>query len=146
MNLVSVCHSEDPAVLWGFIRRNAPGAAPDTAPILDGLVGYAIAYYRDVVKPNKRYRKATPDEAQAFADLKAGLETLGAEASAESLQDLVYEIGKRACFADLKSWFKTCYEVLLGNDQGPRMGSFIKLFGIPETIALLDKAIRGEDM
>jgi len=146
MNLVSVCHSEDPAVLWGFIKRYAPGAAPETAPILDGLVGYAIAYYRDFVKPNKTYRKATADEAAAFADLKAGLEKLGDAASAEDLQTLVYETGKRPCFGDLKSWFKACYEVLLGNDQGPRMGSFIKLFGIAETIALLDKAIAGEDM
>jgi lysyl-tRNA synthetase class 1 len=146
MNLVSVCHSEDPAVVWGFIKRYAPGAAPDTAPILNGLVGYAIAYYRDFVKPNQKYRKATADEAAAFADLKAGLETLGAEASGEDIQTLVYEIGKRPCFADLKSWFKTCYEVLLGNDQGPRMGSFIKLFGVTETIALLDKATKGEDL
>ncbi len=146
MNLVSVCHSEDPAVLWGFIQRYAPGAAPETAPILNGLVGYAIAYYRDFVKPNKTYRKATADEAQAFADLKAGLEKLPSDATPEDIQNLVYEIGKRPCFADLKSWFKTCYEVLLGNDQGPRMGSFIKLFGVAETIALLDKAIAGEEM
>ena len=133
-------------MLWGFIQRYAPGAAPETAPILNGLVGYAIAYYRDFVKPNKTYRKATADEAQAFADLKAGLEKLPSDATPEDIQNLVYEIGKRPCFADLKSWFKTCYEVLLGNDQGPRMGSFIKLFGVAETIALLDKAIAGEEM
>ncbi|BAE52415.1 lysine--tRNA ligase [Paramagnetospirillum magneticum] len=146
LNLVSVCHSDDPAVIWGFIKRYAPGAAPETAPILSGLVGYAIAYYRDFVLPNKTYRKATPDEVEAFAALKAGLEALSAEASVEDIQNLVYEIGKRPCFADLKAWFKACYEVLLGNDQGPRMGSFIKLFGVAETIALLDKAIAGQDM
>ncbi len=146
LNLVSVCHSDDPAVIWGFIKRYAPGAAPETAPILGGLVGYAIAYYRDFVLPNKKYRKATPDEVEAFGALKTGLQALSAEATAEDIQNLVYEIGKRPCFADLKAWFKACYEVLLGNDQGPRMGSFIKLFGVAETIALLDKAINGQDM
>jgi len=144
LNLASVCHSEDSAVLWGFIRRYAPGASPETAPILDSLVGYAIAYYRDFVKPSLRYRAATPDEAEAFAALKTGLEALPADASVEDLQALVYEIGKRPCFADLKAWFKACYEVLLGAEQGPRLGSFIRLYGIPETVALLDKAIRGE--
>jgi len=144
LNLASVCHSEDPAVLWGFIRRYVPGASPETAPILDSLVGYAIAYYRDFVKPSLRYRAATADEAEAFTALKAGLEALPADASAEDLQALVYEIGKRPCFADLKAWFRACYEVLLGAEQGPRLGSFIRLYGIPETIALLDKAIKGE--
>ncbi|MBI3444255.1 MAG: lysine--tRNA ligase [Magnetospirillum sp.] len=146
LNLVSVCNSEEPAVLWGFIQRYAPGAAPETAPILGGLVGFALAYYRDFVKPNKKYRKASPEEAEAFAALKAGLLALPAGASAEDIQNLVYEIGKRPCFAEIKAWFKACYEVLLGNDQGPRMGSFIKLFGINETVALLDKAISGEEM
>lgn len=146
MNLVSVCHSDDPAVIWGFIKRYSPGASPDNAPILDGLVGYAIAYFKDFVKPNMKYRKATPDEVEAFAALKAGLEKLSEECSVDDVQNLVYEIGKRPCFPELKAWFKACYEVLLGNDQGPRMGSFIKLFGLRETIALLDKAIAGEEM
>lgn len=146
MNLVSVCHSDDPAVIWGFIKRYAPGAAPETAPILNGLVGYAIAYFKDFVKPNMKYRQATPDEVEAFKALKAGLEALPETASVDDVQNLVYEIGKRPCFPELKAWFKACYEVLLGNDQGPRMGSFIKLYGIRETVALLDKAIAGEAM
>ncbi len=146
LNLASVCHSEDKAVLWGFIKRYAPGAAPQTAPILDGLVGYAIAYYRDFVKPNKKYRPATAAEAQAFADLAAKLRALPADAGAEDIQAVVYDIGKRDAFPELKAWFKACYEVLLGQDQGPRLGSFIKLYGIAETVALLDKAAQGEAM
>ncbi|MBC7953888.1 MAG: lysine--tRNA ligase, partial [Rhodospirillaceae bacterium] len=146
LNLASVCNSEDKAVLWGFIQRYAPGASPETAPILDKLVTGAAAYYRDFVKPNKKYRAATPDEVQAFTDLKTSLQALSAESSAEDLQNAVYEIGKRDAFPDLKVWFKACYEVLLGQDQGPRMGSFIKLYGIDNTIALLDKAITGEAM
>ena len=146
LNLASVCNAEDKTVLWGFIRRYAPGASPDTAPILDRLVDGAVAYYQDFVRPAKRYRAATADEAAAFADLQAALQSLPAEASAEDIQTVVYEIGKRDCFAELKAWFKTCYEVLLGQDQGPRLGSFIKLYGIDNTIALLDRAARGESL
>lgn len=146
LNLASVCNSDDKAVLWGFIQRYAPGASPETAPILDKLVTGAVAYYQDFVKPAKKYRAATADEVQAFADLKAKLEAAGSDASAEELQNAVYEIGKRDAFPELKAWFKACYEVLLGQDQGPRMGSFIKLYGVANTIALLDKAIKGEAM
>ncbi|HSV29143.1 MAG TPA: lysine--tRNA ligase, partial [Candidatus Omnitrophota bacterium] len=146
LNLAGVCNADDKSVLWGFIQRYAPGAAPETAPILDGLAGYAVAYYRDFVKPNKKYRKATPDEAQAFADLAARLRELPPDASAEDLQNVVYEIGKRDAFPEMKAWFKANYEVLLGQEQGPRMGSFIKLYGIENTVALLDKAAAGEAM
>ncbi len=146
LNLASVCNSEDKSVLWGFIRRYAADATPETAPILDRLVETAIAYYRDFVKPKKTYRKASAAEAAAFADLAAGLKALPADADADSIQTLVYETGKRPDFADLKSWFKACYEVLLGQDQGPRLGSFIKLYGITETVTLLDKAAAGESL
>ncbi|MDA8230665.1 MAG: lysine--tRNA ligase [Magnetospirillum sp.] len=146
LNLASVCHSEDKAVLWGFIKRYAPSADAKAAPILDRLVECAVAYYRDFVKPAKKYRKATPEEAEAFRDLAAGLRALPPEASAEDIQNLVYGIGKRPAFPEMKAWFKACYEVLLGQDQGPRMGSFIKLYGIGDTIALLEKAAAGEDL
>jgi lysyl-tRNA synthetase class 1 len=146
LNLASVCNSEDKAVLWGFIQRYAPGASPATAPILDTLVDGAVAYYRDFVKPTKSYRLATADEAQAFADLAAQLRVLPADASAEDIQGAVYEIGKRDAFPELKAWFKACYEVLLGQDQGPRLGSFIKLYGVENIIALLDKAAKGESL
>ncbi len=143
LNLASVCNSEDKAVLWGFIRRYAPGASPETAPILDQLVTGAVAYYRDFVKPSKRYRPATAEEKVAFADLKARLQALPAEATPEDIQSAVYEAGKREIFTDMKSWFKACYEVLLGQDQGPRMGSFIKLYGVENVLMLLDKVSRG---
>jgi lysyl-tRNA synthetase, class I len=146
LNLASVCNSEDKAVLWGFVKRYVPGAAPETAPILDRLVECAVAYYRDFVKPTKRYRNASPEEAQAFTDLIAGLRALPADASAEAIQEVMFGIGNRPDFPDMKSWFRGCYEVLLGQEQGPRMGSFIKLYGVDETIALLKKAAKGEDL
>jgi lysyl-tRNA synthetase class 1 len=146
LNLASVCNTEDRSVLWGFISRYAPGATPQTSPFLDKLVGYAIAYYRDFVKPKKHYRAPDEMERAALAELLAALEALPADATAEVLQTEIYEIGKRHAFADLKAWFKALYEVLLGQDQGPRMGSFIALYGKAETASLIRRALADEDL
>jgi lysyl-tRNA synthetase class 1 len=147
LNLASAAHTEDKDVLWGFIRRYAPDATPEALPKLDQLVGYAINYYTDFVKPAKTYRAATDMEATALADLASKLEALGDEPmSAEELQTLVYDIGKAHAFENLRDWFRALYEVLLGEAQGPRFGSFIALYGITETAALIRKALAGEDM
>lgn len=144
LNLVSVANTEDPAVLWGFISRYRPDATPETAPILNRLVGYAINYYRDFVKPSKRYRLPDELERAALIDLIGVLERMPGSSSAEELQTEVYEVGKRHPFPDLRSWFKAIYEILFGQSQGPRMGSFIALYGLDETISLLKKALAGE--
>jgi lysyl-tRNA synthetase class 1 len=144
LNLAGVCNSEDKAVLWGFISRYAPGATPQSAPLLDRLVGYAIAYYRDFVKPTKRYRAPSEMERAALADLLRELEALSPDASAEDIQNQVYEVGKRHPFADLKAWFQSLYEILFGQTQGPRMGTFIALYGVRETEALVNQALAGE--
>jgi lysyl-tRNA synthetase, class I len=146
LNLASVCNAEVKETLWGFISRYLPEATPKTAPFLDRLVGYAINYYRDHVKPKKRYRAPDATERAALEELLAYLETAPAGASAEDLQNEVYEIGKRHPFADLKAWFKALYEVLLGQDQGPRMGSFIALYGRDETADLIRKVLKGESL
>jgi lysyl-tRNA synthetase class 1 len=146
LNLASVCNTEDKSVLWGFISRYAPAATPRSAPFLDRLVGYAIAYYRDFVKPKKHYRAPTEMERQALTELLAALEALPADAPAEAIQNEVYEIGKRHPFPDLKAWFKALYETLLGQDQGPRMGSFIALYGRGETATLIRRALAGENL
>jgi lysyl-tRNA synthetase class 1 len=144
LNLASVCHAEDKATLWGFISRYAPTATPATAPILDRLVGHAIAYYQDFVRPAKKYRPPSEIERRALDDLAATLEKLPKDATAETIQTEVYEVGKRHAFPDLKAWFQALYEVLLGQSQGPRMGSFIAVYGIPETVALIRQANAGE--
>lgn len=144
LNLVSVCHSDDPAVLWHYISNYAPGATPETCPYLAKLVPYAIAYYYDFVLPLRQYRLPTAMEVAALKDLKEVLEGMSADATGEEIQTAVYEVGKRHDFSDLKAWFSTMYETLLGQPTGPRMGSFIALYGIDETIALIDKAINGE--
>jgi len=146
LNLASVCHTEDKAVLWHFISRYRPEATPKTAPVLDTLVGHAINYYRDFVKPAKRYRVPSAQEKAALADLARVLEHLPASADAETIQTEVYEIGKRHGFADLRAWFKALYEILLGQSEGPRMGSFVALYGLNETLALIRRALAGDDL
>jgi lysyl-tRNA synthetase class 1 len=145
MNLVGVANTEDPAMLWGFITRYAPNASPATCPMLDRLVRYAIAYFRDFVKPARRFRAPTEAERSALADLVATLERLPAGADSEAIQFDIYEAGKRHGYAaDLRGWFKILYELLFGTEQGPRMGSFVALYGVAETIALLRRAEAGD--
>jgi lysyl-tRNA synthetase class 1 len=146
LNLASVCNTEDKAVLWGFISRYAADASPQSAPILDELVGYAINYYRDFVKPDKHYRPPNSIEREALEDLAAALEALPTDTEAERIQNEVYEVGKRHPFDSLRAWFKALYEILLGQSQGPRMGSFIALYGVTETVALIHRALAGEDL
>ncbi len=144
MNLAGAVNAEDKDVLWGFIRRYVPDAAPESHPMLDSLAGYAVAYYQDFVKPNKRYRAPDATERAALEDLEQALE--GLEVDAQAIQQEVYEIGKRHGFENLRDWFRALYEILLGQSQGPRMGSFIALYGIAETAALIHRALAGEDL
>ena len=148
LNLASAAQADAPAVLWHYISRFVPGATAQSAPLLDRLVKHAVVYYKDFVVPAKRYRKATPGELTALVELSDGLKNLSGEATPENLQTLVYEVGKRhaEAFASLRDWFQALYQILLGQEQGPRMGSFIALYGVAETIALLDRAIAGDDL
>jgi lysyl-tRNA synthetase class 1 len=127
LNLASASNSEDSEVLWGFIRRYAPDATPEQHPLLDQLVGYAIRYFHDFAKPAKRYRTASAKERAALLDLDARLGRLPAKVLAEEIQAEVYAIGKAHDFEPLRDWFGALYEVLLGQTQGPRFGSFVEL-------------------
>ena len=146
MNLAGVANAEDASVLWGFIAKYAPGASPEKNRLLDSLVGYAIAYYRDFVKPNKKFRAPTDMERQALELLVEKLRALPAGADSETVQNVVYEVGKAFPFANLRDWFRALYEVLLGQSEGPRMGSFFALYGLDNSLALLDKALKGETL
>jgi lysyl-tRNA synthetase class 1 len=143
LNLASASNSEDSAVLWGFIRRYAPDATPDQHPLLDQLVGYAIRYFHDFVKPEKRYRAASGKERAALFDLDARLGQLPTKALAEEIQVEVYAVGKAHDFEPLRDWFGALYEVLLGQTQGPRFGSFVELYGVQETRTLITNALAG---
>ncbi|MDP7545981.1 MAG: lysine--tRNA ligase, partial [Alphaproteobacteria bacterium] len=146
MNLAGACNSEDEEVLWGFISRYAPGATAENHPLLDALVGYAINYYRDFVKPHKNYRQPSGQEREAMEDLLAALEAMDAGLSGTDIQNQVYEIGKAHNFENLRDWFKALYEVLFGQSQGPRFGSFAALYGIEETATLVRRALAGDDL
>ena len=146
LNLVSVCNAEDKDVLWGFISRYAKGANPANSPLLDKLVGYAIAYYVARVKPTRKFRLANDMEKAAIADIRQLLQKLPDNPPTEMIQTQFYDVGKRHAFADLRAWFKALYEILLGQEQGPRWGTFVALYGIKEMIALLEKAEKGQSI
>lgn len=139
LNLASVCNTEDKSVLWGFISRYVPGATPEKMPFLDRLVGYALVYYRDFVKPNKHYRAPNLEERKALEDLLESLK--GLPNDAETIQGVVFEVGKRHNYTNLREWFLCLYQILLGQDEGPRMGSFIALYGVDEMRALIEEAL-----
>ena len=147
LNLASVAHTEDKATLWGFISRYAPGASPAKSPFLDKLVECAIRYYRDFDKAQKKFRLPSVAERPQLEDLARMLKALPDDASAEIIQNEVYECGKRhRAQAELRQWFGTLYEVLLGSTQGPRLGAFIKLTGKERVISLIDRALKGNNL
>ena len=137
LNLASVVNASRPAMLWGFLERYSPGITPDQAPFLNGLVTYAVQYYRDFVAPAKVFRAATALERDAILDLADTLAALPANATAEAIQEEVYAVGKRNPFPALKDWFACLYQVLLGQLEGPRFGGFVALYGRDETVALI---------
>ncbi|HEY1878042.1 MAG TPA: hypothetical protein VGG66_11255, partial [Rhizomicrobium sp.] len=135
-------HNRD--VLWGFIRAYAPNATPEANPGLEKLVGYALRYYEDFVRPSKVFRAASEKERAALEDLAAQLEKLGDERDGAVVQNVIYEVGKAHGFEPLRAWFAALYEVLLGQTQGPRFGSFVALFGCGETAAMIRAALAGD--
>ncbi len=145
LNLVSVANASDKETLWGFLRAYLPGATPETEPVLDRLAGYALNYFEDFVKPSKTFRLPDDKEKAAMSDLVAKFRELPADTrDSDVLQNLVFEVGKAHEFEPLRAWFQALYEVLLGQSQGPRFGSFVAIFGLERTIALLEQGINGE--
>ncbi len=158
LKLVSACNASDRSVLWGFIRKHVPNVTPETHPVLDRLVGYAINYFNDFVKPQKRYRAPDEVERQALAALSAGLASLPQAPTAEQIQSLLYDVARKIPrYQDLGAkgatperpgvslaWFNALYQILLGEERGPRFGSFVALFGVAETRALIGQALSGE--
>ena len=152
LNLATVANTEDKAVMWAFIKRYKPELDPATHPRLDSLVGYAIRYYQDFVKPAKKYRAATAEESVALNDLATAIASLPEGSTAEEIQTKVYEIGRRAPYTTTQkdgsigvaqSWFNMLYQVLLGEEKGPRFGSFTALYGIANTVKLIETALTG---
>jgi lysyl-tRNA synthetase class 1 len=156
LNLVSVSHANSKDVLWGFLRRYAPGATPENNPILDRLSGYAIRYYEDFVKPTKKFRAPDDVEQSALKSLDAALAALPEDADGDKIQNALLDVGRAIPrYQDPAKvspsggpgvkldWFQAIYEILLGQQRGPRLGTFVALYGIPETRTLIGKALSG---
>src|SRR6201986_2488809 len=153
LTLVSSSNAENAATLSGFIGRYRPGVTPQTHPKLDAMVGYAINYYRDFVAPTKQFREPSESERAALQDLRDALSNLPASSSAEDIQNVVYEIGRREPFLDTNKkgkdgrpgvsleWFNMLYQVLLGQEKGPRFGSFVAVYGIGNAVNMIDGAL-----
>jgi lysyl-tRNA synthetase, class I len=153
LNLATVANTEDKAVMWAFIQRYKPELSPETSPRLDSLVGYAIRYYQAFVKPAKKYRLATADEAAALKELAAAIGSLPEGSTPEAIQQKVYDVGRREPYTTTQkdgsigvaqSWFNMLYQVLLGEEKGPRFGSFAALYGVGNTVKLIEGALKGE--
>jgi len=143
LNLVSASNADNKDTLWGFIGRYAPGATPENAPELDRMVGYAIAYFHDFVAPTKQFRAPDDHERAAITELYERLGALAEGTAGEDIQAVVYEIGKKHEFDPLRDWFRALYEVLLGQSAGPRFGSFVELYGIANTRAMIAERLWG---
>lgn len=143
LNLVNAANTEDPTVIWGFIQQYAPDATPNNAPFLDRLVGYALQYYKDFVLPEKSYRDADEREAQALNALADKLSELDNGLEAEDYMTAVFDAGKENGYEkdELRQWFQALYQILLGQDQGPRFGSFIALYGSEKTVSLIKERL-----
>jgi lysyl-tRNA synthetase class 1 len=153
LSLVTASNAANAETLWGFIGRYRPGVTRQTHPRLAALVDYAINYYRDFVQPEKKFREPSAAERAALSDLRDALSQLPADADAQVIQDVVYEVGRRAPFLDEKKkakdgkpgvsldWFNMLYQVLLGQEKGPRFGSFVAAYGIANTVTMIDGAL-----
>ncbi|SDR52244.1 lysyl-tRNA synthetase, class I [Rhizobiales bacterium GAS113] len=157
LNLVSASNASDRDTLWGFIKRYAPGVDAQGLPELDRLVELAIRYYEDFVRPTKRFKAPSEAERAALADLDSTLAALPRDADAATIQAAVYEVGRmhfpdttgKAKTADgrpgvSQAFFQSLYRILLGQERGPRFGSFVEIYGIAETRALIAAALAGE--
>ena len=143
LNLASVSGAHDKETLWGFIRNYAPEASPESHPDTDAAAGWAVAYYEDFVAPAKAYRAPNDLEREALVELRDKLAAWEGPADGDALQSLVFAVGRER-FDPMRAWFKALYEVLLGASQGPRFGSFIALYGVEQSVALIDRALAGE--
>jgi lysyl-tRNA synthetase class 1 len=142
LNLVGVMGADaTKEQVWGYLGNYVEDASPERHPDLDKLIGHALAYNRDFVAPTLKRRKPEGVEVAALERLDRELAALPADAKAEDIQTVVYTIGNEGGFESLRDWFKALYETLLGSSQGPRMGSFIALYGIDNTRRLIAEAL-----
>ena len=144
LNLAAVCHAEDPKIVWAYVIDYVGNINSQTQGELDRMIGYAVNYYQDMVRPNKIYRLANATETTNLEVLKAKLVALPEDCDSETIQAIIYATGKAANYENLRDWFKCLYQVLLGQSEGPRMGSFFALYGRGKSVQLIEDALAGK--
>ncbi|MEM0977137.1 MAG: lysine--tRNA ligase [Pseudomonadota bacterium] len=144
LNLASASSAETTEQMWGFIHKYAPDASPATHPGLDAAAERAVAYFNDQVKPTKVFRAPSDQERAAFEDLAMRLETHDGPTDDETMQTLVFDVGKAHAFDPIRDWFKAIYEVLFGASAGPRFGAFIAIYGADKTAQMIRDALEKE--
>jgi lysyl-tRNA synthetase class 1 len=142
LNLASVCHANDSETIWGYVSTYSPGVK--RSPELDLLIKLAVNYYKEKIEPFKSYRLPDEIEKKGIKELIKSLSVLNEENTSDEIQSLVFSIGKKLEYENLRDWFKGLYQTVLGQSEGPRMGSFIKLYGIKSTIQLLENVLEGK--
>ncbi len=143
LNLVETSNAGNKELLWKFVKKYKKNISEKNHPIFDKLIGYAIKYFNDVVKKNKKYKKPNINETKALRALIKTLDSCNEGMSPEEIQTLIYTTGKENGYTDnLRDWFKLIYEVVFGDENGPRMGFFISFFGINETKKLIENKIK----
>jgi lysyl-tRNA synthetase class 1 len=144
LNLVGSSNADNKEILWKFINRFHKEIKAKDHPILDGLTEYAINYFKDKVEVNKKFKKPNEEEKKALEDLVTKLKEIKKPLTPEEIQTIVYTTGKENGYEkNLRDWFKLIYEVVFGEENGPRMGFFISFFGLTETIELINKKIKN---
>jgi lysyl-tRNA synthetase class 1 len=143
LNLVETSNADTKDLLWKFVKKYKPEINEKNYPIFDSLVGYAIKYFNDVIKVQKKYKTPNENEKKALQTLIQTLEECNDEMSPEDIQTLIYSTGKENGYSEnLRDWFKLIYEVVFGDENGPRMGFFISFFGVKETKDLILNKIK----
>ena len=143
LNLVETSNADSEELLWKFVKKYKKDISEKNQPIFDKLIGYAIKYFKDVIKLQKKYKDPNNDEKIALEDLVKTLDNCNDQMSPEEIQTLIYSTGKENGYSDnLRDWFKLIYEVVFGDENGPRMGFFISFFGVNETKKLIKEKIK----
>ena len=142
LNLVETSNAESKDILWKFVKKYKPNIEEKNYPAFDKLVGYAIKYFNEVIKQTKKYKIPDEKEKKALIQLVKILKECNVNMSPEEIQTQIYTTGKENGYKDkLRDWFKLIYEVVFGDENGPRMGFFISFFGLKETIKLLEEKL-----
>jgi lysyl-tRNA synthetase class 1 len=144
VNIASASDPKEKSVLLGFVSRHFPDVDCSEGSFISCLASYAMNYYEDFVKPYKVYREPLENERKILQTLAERLRALPARSSAEEAQQVFYDVA-RDVYSNMREFFLMLYEVLLGQKEGPRWGSFTVLYGIEKTVALIEDCLRDNN-